>query len=74
MAERDLSVVAGQNIQAEKRDRVGDHQRELKCTIVAQEERQTRLRPAARWQSLHPGVRLLQIARDRSVLHDSLPG
>ncbi len=40
VAERDLAVVAGQDVEAEQRDRVDQHQRELERAVVADQERQ----------------------------------
>ena len=63
MSERDLSVVASQNIQTEQCDRIGDHQRELKCAIIAQKKRQ-RDCDQQQYGNRRLGVRLLQSARD----------
>jgi hypothetical protein len=40
VAERDLAAVAGEDVQAEQRDGVHQHQRELERAVVADEERQ----------------------------------
>ena len=42
MAERDLAVVAGQHVEAEQRDRVGEHQRELEDAVVAADHERQR--------------------------------
>ena len=48
MAERDLAVVAGQHVEAEQRDRIDQHQRELEHVIVAERRTAARRRaPAA---------------------------
>src|SRR5205814_8544527 len=40
VAERDLPAVAGEDVQAEERDRVHQHQGQLEGAVVAEQERQ----------------------------------
>ena len=42
MAERELAVVAGQDVEAEDRDRVDQRERDLEDPVVAERERQQR--------------------------------